>query len=135
MKDIKLYTRNLCAWCVDAKEYLKGHGIPFQEIDVGRDPAANDEMVLGALEALAARGVPPGQVVTVGYDVIPDAARAIEEGRLTASIEQFPGQQARKALGLLVAQIRDGKPPPAKEIYLTPLAIDKHNLDKAEVKD
>ncbi|MGA2066473.1 MAG: substrate-binding domain-containing protein [Thermoguttaceae bacterium] len=97
--------------------------------------AANDEMVLGALEALAARGVPPGQVVTVGYDVIPDAARAIEEGRLTASIEQFPGQQARKALGLLVAQIRDGKPPPAKEIYLTPLAIDKHNLDKAEVKD
>jgi len=45
MKDIKLYTRNFCGWCVDAKEYLTEHGIPFQEIDVGRDPAANDEMV------------------------------------------------------------------------------------------
>jgi glutaredoxin 3 len=45
MKEVKLYTRNLCGWCVDAKEYLKEHGIPFQEIDVGRDPAANDEMV------------------------------------------------------------------------------------------
>jgi glutaredoxin 3 len=45
MKDIKLYTRHRCGWCVDAKEYLKGHGIAFQEIDVGRDPAANDEMV------------------------------------------------------------------------------------------
>ena len=45
MKEVKLYTRNLCGWCVDAKEYLKKHGIPFEEIDVGRNPAANDEMI------------------------------------------------------------------------------------------
>ena len=45
MREIKLYTRNLCGWCLDAKEYLKEHGLPFEEIDVGRDPAANDEMV------------------------------------------------------------------------------------------
>ncbi len=45
MQDVKLYTRQLCGWCVDAKGYLKEHGIPFQEIDVGRDPAANEEMV------------------------------------------------------------------------------------------
>jgi glutaredoxin len=45
MSEIKLYTRNLCGWCVDAKEYLKKHSLPFEEIDVGRDPAANEEMV------------------------------------------------------------------------------------------
>ena len=45
MREIKLYTRNLCGWCVDAKEYLKEHGIPFEEIDIGRDPVANDEMI------------------------------------------------------------------------------------------
>jgi glutaredoxin-like YruB-family protein len=45
MREIKLYTRHRCGWCLDAKEYLKKHGIPFEEIDVGRDPAANDEMV------------------------------------------------------------------------------------------
>jgi glutaredoxin-like YruB-family protein len=45
MREIKLYTRNLCGWCLDAKEYLKKHGLPFEEIDVGRDPAANEEMV------------------------------------------------------------------------------------------
>jgi glutaredoxin 3 len=39
-----LYTRKWCGWCVDAKEYLKSHGIPFEEIDVGRDPAADEEM-------------------------------------------------------------------------------------------
>ena len=61
--------------------------------------AANDEMMLGALEAMAAHGVPPGCVVTVGYDVIPDAAKCIQEGRLTASVEQFPGQQAARPCG------------------------------------
>ena len=45
MSEIKLYTRPLCGWCLDAKEYLKEHGLSFVEIDVGRDPAANDEMV------------------------------------------------------------------------------------------
>ncbi|MGO8913380.1 MAG: glutaredoxin family protein [Bradyrhizobium sp.] len=44
MGDVKLYTRQWCGWCLDAKEYLKAHDIAFQEIDVGRDPAADEEM-------------------------------------------------------------------------------------------
>jgi glutaredoxin-like YruB-family protein len=44
MRDVKLYTRKWCGWCLNAKEYLKEHGISFQEIDVGRDPAADEEM-------------------------------------------------------------------------------------------
>ena len=32
-------------------------------------------------------------------------------------------------------KIRDGQPPPRKEIYLTPVVIDKNNLDRAEAKD
>jgi len=45
MSEIKLYTRQWCCWCVDAKEYLKERNMPFAEIDVGLDPAANEEMV------------------------------------------------------------------------------------------
>jgi glutaredoxin-like YruB-family protein len=44
MSRARLYTRKWCGWCVDAKEYLKSHGIPFEEVDVGRDPAADEEM-------------------------------------------------------------------------------------------
>lgn len=44
MKQVKLYSRQYCGWCVDAKEYLKEHGIPFEEVDVGRDAAAKEEM-------------------------------------------------------------------------------------------
>lgn len=41
---VKLYTRKWCGWCLDAKEYLKGRGIAFEEVDVGKDPAADEEM-------------------------------------------------------------------------------------------
>ena len=44
MKHVKLYTRRWCGWCEDAKEYLKQRGIPFEEVDVGRDSAADEEM-------------------------------------------------------------------------------------------
>jgi glutaredoxin 3 len=44
MRDIKLYSRTRCGWCVEAKDYLKTHGIPFEEVDVGRDAAADEEM-------------------------------------------------------------------------------------------
>ena len=44
MQDVKLYSRKWCGWCVEAKDYLKAHSIPFREIDVGCDPAADQEM-------------------------------------------------------------------------------------------
>jgi glutaredoxin-like YruB-family protein len=44
MKQIRLYTRQMCGWCIDAKEYLKQRGIAFEEIDVGQNPAAYEEM-------------------------------------------------------------------------------------------
>ena len=44
MREVTLYTRKWCGWCLDAKEYLKERGIAFREIDVGRDNAANEEM-------------------------------------------------------------------------------------------
>ena len=63
MRPIKLYTRNLCGWCLDAKEYLKQHGLPFEEIDVGRDPAANEEMVRLSKQRYVPTIVIDGQVL------------------------------------------------------------------------
>ena len=42
--DLKLYSREWCSWCIDAKEYLTEQGYTFSEIDVGRDRAAYEEM-------------------------------------------------------------------------------------------
>jgi ABC-type sugar transport system substrate-binding protein len=96
--------------------------------------AANDEMILGSTEALEAAGVDLSKVVTIGYDAIPDALTYIKEGRLDATIEQFPGEQARKGLQFLVDYIKEGKEPPSKEVYITPVAITLDNLDEAEHK-
>jgi glutaredoxin len=44
MKDVKLYTRAFCGWCIEAKGYLRAQGIRFEEIDVSQNPAAHEEM-------------------------------------------------------------------------------------------
>jgi glutaredoxin 3 len=42
--DLKLYSREWCSWCIDAKEYLTERGYQFREIDVGEDRQAYQEM-------------------------------------------------------------------------------------------
>ena len=110
-------------------ENLLQTGAQFQAVF-----AANDEMILGAIEALEARNVDLSRVVTIGYDAIPDAVDSIRQHRLTASIEQFPGEQGRSALRLLVEKIRSGQSPPSKLVRITPIVIDGSNLDRTERK-
>jgi glutaredoxin 3 len=42
--ELKLYSREWCSWCIDAKEYLTTRGYSFVEIDVGEDRQAYEEM-------------------------------------------------------------------------------------------
>jgi glutaredoxin-like YruB-family protein len=41
---VTLYSRKWCGWCLDAKDYLESRGIPFEEVDVGKDANADAEM-------------------------------------------------------------------------------------------
>jgi ribose transport system substrate-binding protein/inositol transport system substrate-binding protein len=93
--------------------------------------AANDDMALGALEALKARNL-LGKVKLIGFDALPEALGQIKAGNMTATIEQLPGGQVRGALQALVALLRDGKKPDQQVTLLTPIAITSENLDKAE---
>jgi ABC-type sugar transport system substrate-binding protein len=93
--------------------------------------AANDDMILGAIEALKARNL-SGKVVTIGFDALPEALVQIRDGTLTATIEQLPGAQSRLAVDTLVSYLRDGKEPESKVQLLTPIAITKDNINEAE---
>lgn len=42
--ELKLYSREWCSWCIDAKDYLAEKGYRFEEIDVGKDRDAYEEM-------------------------------------------------------------------------------------------
>jgi glutaredoxin len=42
--ELKLYSREWCSWCIDAKEYLTEKGYRFNIVDVGKDRQAYEEM-------------------------------------------------------------------------------------------
>ncbi|MFD1859112.1 sugar ABC transporter substrate-binding protein [Aeromicrobium camelliae] len=50
--------------------------------------AANDDMALGAIEAVKAAGLNPADMTIVGVDGTSDAVESIQNGELTASIAQ-----------------------------------------------
>ena len=91
---------------------------------------ANDDMALGAMEAVRARKLEG--VAIYGFDALPEALKGVRDGTLKATIEQFPGEQSRRAMRVAVAFARDGKKPAAPVDLITPIAITKANLDKAE---
>lgn len=93
--------------------------------------AANDDMALGALEALRARDL-TDKVKLIGFDALPESLGKVRDGAMTGTIEQMPGKQGRQAVDILVAFVRDGKTPENKITLLTPIAVTKDNLDAGE---
>ena len=84
---------------------------------------ANDEMIIGAIEAMRGSGVGAAEKVTVGFDATPDAFSYIEEGLLDATVDQFPGQQAGMALEFLVDYIENGTKPDQEVYFIEPQPV------------
>lgn len=93
--------------------------------------AANDDMALGAAQAVEARGL-KGKVAIYGYDGSEGALKAVKSGDLAATVDQFPGRQGRTAIDTLVSFIREGTKPQTNDILVSPVAITANNLDQAE---
>ncbi|MFP4302596.1 MAG: substrate-binding domain-containing protein [Alkalispirochaetaceae bacterium] len=81
---------------------------------------ANDEMIIGAIEAMRGSGVDAEEKVTVGFDATPDAFQYIDEGLLDATVDQFPGDQAGMALEFLVDYIENGTEPEEDVHFIEP---------------
>ncbi len=81
---------------------------------------ANDEMIIGAIEAMRGSGIEVEDIVTVGFDATPDAFSYIEDGLLDATVDQFPGDQAGQALQYLVDYINNGTEPENDVVFISP---------------
>ena len=92
--------------------------------------AANDDMALGAMEAVKARNLTG--ITIIGFDALPEALAQVRDGGLTATIEQFPGQQSALGGQTLVAFLKDGTKPAEQVHLITPVAVTKDNLNIAE---
>jgi inositol transport system substrate-binding protein len=88
----------------------------------------DDDMALGALEALRTSGI--SSVKVLGFNATPEALARVRDGQLAATVEQSPVRQARAALQQLVAKIRAQTPIAGAKI--TPILITKANIAEAE---
>ena len=67
--------------------------------------ATNDQMALGAVEAIAARNM-TGKVAVVGVDATREAVTAIRDGKLSADVSMHPEALGRGALEAAVKAAR-----------------------------
>ena len=88
----------------------------------------DDDMALGALEALRTSGI--AGVKVLGFNATPEALARVRDGEMAATVEQSPARQARAALQQLVARIRAHTPIPGASI--TPILITRANIGQAE---
>jgi len=91
---------------------------------------ANDDMALGAIEAVKARNLKG--IAIIGFDALPEALAKVRDGELTATIEQFPGKQSAWGVDLAADFVKSGKKPESQVNLITPVAITKDNLNEAE---
>jgi ABC-type sugar transport system substrate-binding protein len=79
--------------------------------------AHNDNMILGVLEALESVKY-MGSRVLIGFDAIREAVRAVEQGKLTATIAQRPERMGRLAVQSAARLLRGEQIPPEIPVEL-----------------
>jgi ribose transport system substrate-binding protein len=82
--------------------------------------AVNDEMALGALEALRQKRSHKDTVI-VGFDAIQEAVTAVKDGRLAATIAQDPVGIGKKSATAVEKLLKHE--PVVKDEFLTPSLI------------
>jgi ribose transport system substrate-binding protein len=90
----------------------------------------DDNMMLGAIEAMKAAGIDPEPYVITGYGGFPDGLRAIRDGIADCSIS-YPIEMAPEVLRRMVDYLR-GKSPAEKDYEIPPIVITKDNLEEGD---
>jgi ABC-type sugar transport system substrate-binding protein len=117
--------------------YLREQGYNIMEEVIARIASfnavysQNDDMILGAIEAMENAGIATEKILTVGTDAIPKALIAVREGRLDATI-QHPIIQAEIALEKLVNYLKTGNLPEWKEHLVKPWVITRKNISTGD---
>jgi len=88
--------------------------------------ASNDMMAIGAQTALTARNL-ADKVTLVGYDAIPPALEMVKDGRMGATVAQFPGKMGAMGVEYAVRAIQGEKVPATVDSGT--MLVTKDNVD------
>lgn len=123
--DVKLITQQTANWNRDEAMRITEDWLQrFPQINA--IAAQNDEMAMGALQAVEASG--RTDIVIVGIDGIPDALKAVKEGKLAATVLDNVTAEGKRAMEVAVGLI-EGKTFTKKEL-VDYIPITKENVDQ-----
>jgi ribose transport system substrate-binding protein len=93
----------------------------------------NDNMALGAIEAIAEQGIEDGKILVFGFDATASAREAIEAGKLAGSVAQYPSKMGELTVKLANDLINEKElaydNAEAREIFNPVTLITADNLD------
>lgn len=90
--------------------------------------AENDDMALGAVEALRTAGL--SGIAVLGFDATPEALARVRDGDMALTVEQSPSRQIRAALRQIV-QASSGQTG-LTSVSIEPVVITRANIRSAE---
>lgn len=89
--------------------------------------ACNDDVALGAMQAVIAAGRSDTTIVT-GMNGVPPALRAVKEGKLAMTVELNPVLWGRLGVDVLATYLKGEKVEP--RVFIKHVIIDKTNIDQ-----
>ncbi len=93
--------------------------------------ASNDEMALGAIEAVNAFGKVPGEdILVTGFDATDDAKQAVKDGTMVVTVEQKPLDMGKLAVETAVKMLKGETV--EKEIPTDVTLLDKETVEESE---
>ncbi|MGX7074736.1 substrate-binding domain-containing protein [Globicatella sanguinis] len=93
--------------------------------------ASNDEMALGAIEAVNAFGKVPGEdILVTGFDATDDAKQAVKDGTMVVTVEQKPLDMGKLAVETAVKMLKGETV--EKEIPTDVTLLDKESVEESE---
>ncbi|MDQ7778073.1 MAG: substrate-binding domain-containing protein [Paracoccus aminovorans] len=102
--DVKVLERQTANWSRAEAQSLMENWLTSHPGEIAGVIGQNDEMALGAIEAIKAAGLKPTDFAIAGIDGVTDALNAVKAGDM-ASILQDGAAQAQGALDLAIARV------------------------------
>jgi len=93
--------------------------------------AANDDLALGAMQAVLAANK-NGQTIVTGMNGVPPALKAVKEGNIAMTVELNPVLWGRLGVDVLATYLKGGKVEP--RVFIKHVIIDKSNVDDVLAK-
>lgn len=115
-KDVKVLEMKTANWSRAEALSLMENWLTAHSGKINGIIGQNDEMALGAIEAVKAKGIDPKTIPTAGIDGVKDAVRAVKAGNMV-SVLQDASAQAQGSLDVLMRSIVGPSYKPQSQIW------------------